>query len=384
MAAVTGLESAYRLVASGEATSRADLARRLGVAPSTAALRVRGLIEAGLVEEAGEGASSGGRRPLGLRLRRGAAFVGALDLGSRHARVAVVDAARAVRAVATRAIAIETGPEAVLAQAADAAADLAAGLGVTLSGIGVSVPGPVDFEAGAVTSPSRMPGWQSFPVRTWLAARSGLPVTVDNDANLMAYAESVLGSGDPHLIVVKAGSGIGTGVVINGAVFRGATNSSGDISHVRVDAAGDRPCACGNFGCLETVASGAALVADLAAAGLPVAESADVVAQAGQGEALATTAIRGAGAQLGHVLSAVVNFLNPSGVYLGGSLSTSSAFVAAVKSQLYQDCHPLVTEALAIGPTTAGPDGAVLGAALLAFDDLIARRPDLAAARVTA
>jgi predicted NBD/HSP70 family sugar kinase len=366
-------EAVFRLVASGRATSKADLARALGVAPSTAAQRVRELLRAGLVEESGAGASTGGRRPTALRVPAGAALVGAIDLGARHASLAV--ASPAPRMLGSRELTIDIGegPEAVLEACTAGLHDLAEGLEAQLAGVGVALPGPVDVTAGCVTAPSRMPGWAGFDVRGWLERRLGLPVAVENDANAMAYAEWQLGSGLDDIIVVKAGTGIGAGLVLDGRVVAGANSAAGDISHARAVNEGALPCACGNFGCLETVASGAALAADLAAQGKAVVDASDVVELAATGDAAATTAVRAAGAHLGHALAAVVNFTNPAGVYLGGALSACSPFVAAVKSQLYQDCHPLATEHLDINATSTGAEGGVCGAALLAVDAVVAR-----------
>jgi predicted NBD/HSP70 family sugar kinase len=364
-----GDQRVFSLIASGQAVSRSEIARALDIAPSTAALRVQELIDAGLVREDGEGHSTGGRKPRRLIVNTAEGGVAGIDLGGHHARIGVVDMVGAVQAATEIPTNLDDGPEAVLTRCVDAAYGLAET--TSLRAIGLAIPGPVDFALGRITTPSRMPGWSSFPVRDWLAEKTGLTTAVDNDANLMAYGEHLARRGPPDMIVVKAGSGIGTGVVTAGRVHRGATYAAGDITHVRVASAGDRPCSCGNLGCLETVASGAALAQDLALAGLDVGDTRDVVRLAGAGDVTATTAVRAAGSHLGSVLAAVVNFFNPGAVYLGGSLSTLQPFVAAVRSRLYEDCHPLATEHLAIARTTSARDCGLLGAARIAFDALL-------------
>jgi predicted NBD/HSP70 family sugar kinase len=233
--------------------------------------------------------------------------------------------------------------------------------------VGVSLPGPVDIVAGSVSLPSRMPGWNGFPVRDWLEQRFGVPASIDNDANLMALAEhSVRPPELTQSITVKAGTAIGLGIIAGGHVYRGATGAAGDITHVRLNA-GLIPCSCGNTGCLETVASGAALVRQLRESGVDVTSTADVVRLASAGHPGATAAVRVAGRRLGEVLSANVNFFNPDAVYLGGILSTTDPYVASVRSQLYDGCHPLATQSLIIERTITGHDAGLLGAGLFAL-----------------
>ena len=236
-----------------------------------------------------------------------------------------------------------------------------------------SLPGPVDIVAGAAALPSRMPGWNGFPVASWLADRFAVPASVENDANCMAVGEqTVQPSERRQTITVKAGSAIGAGIIADGRLYRGATGAAGDITHVRIDAAGDTPCSCGNVGCLETVASGAALVRILGDQGIAVERTRDVVTLADQAHPVATRAVRQAGKYLGEVLSANVNFFNPDAVFLGGILSTVEPFVAAVRSQLYEGCHPLVTRHLAIERASLGADAGLVGAGQFALQRALA------------
>lgn len=362
------------LVASGRATSRIAISRALGIAPSTAAIRVQALIDAGLVQESGSATSTGGRRPRTLALTTDNACVLAVDLGGSHARIALVDLTGALLKVDEIPLTISDGPEVVLPIIVEAALALAEreGKSAQVRGVGLALPGPVNVETGSLTLPSRMRGWTGFPVRDWIAERYGLSVSVDNDANLMAYGEQVARGGDfVDTVTVKAGSGIGSGIIVDGRIHRGSTSAAGDITHVRIDAAQSRPCSCGNLGCLETVASGSALVKTLVEQGLDVHTTAEVVVLAQQGHPLATTAVRSAGAHLGQVLCAVTNFFNPSAIYLGGLLSTVEPFVAAVRSELYQGSHPLVTQNLAIERTLTDRDGTLLGAAQLAIENTL-------------
>ena len=130
-----------------------------------------------------------------------------------------------------------------------------------MNGMGVGVPGPVDFSAGIVVSPPIMPGWDRYPIiqtmQQWFPSAN---VVVDNDVNVMALGEINQGAGKRvnNLIFVKIGTGIGAGIICDGKIYRGASGCAGDIGHIGVNKSGPL-CHCGNQGCLETVAAGPAI-----------------------------------------------------------------------------------------------------------------------------
>lgn len=356
------------LIASGQATSRAELAAALGAAPSTISGAVGRLLDRGLVAEEGVTSSTGGRPRRVLRLGGTDEFALAADVGGRHARIGIALPGGELADASTIPFAIEDGPEQALPKLADTLEALAQEHAGRLRGVGLSLPGPVDVGSGIPTLPSRMPGWNDFPVAAWLEDRFGVPAAVENDANCMAVGEHAVRHAERHQsITVKIGSAIGAGVIVDGRLYRGATGAAGDITHVRIEAAGETPCSCGNTGCLETVASGAALVRILRDKGTPVRSLTDVVRLTVEADPEATRAVRLAGRYLGTVLSANVNFFNPDAVYLGGILSTLEPFVAAVRSRLYESCHPLVTKHLVIESTSLGADAGVVGAGQFAL-----------------
>lgn len=367
------------LVATEATISRAQLARTLKLAPSTVSLRVNELLHAGLVMESGEGTSTGGRKPRSLQLNHQAGHVLVADLGSRHVRVGIMDLSGALLDTKSAEINVADGPEATLATISFLMDALQSNnsCGV-LRGIGVSLPGPVDFDHGWVDSPARMPGWHLFPIRSWFDARYRVPVICDNDANMMALAEHTLRQNSPdhvkkpvNTLFIKAGAAIGCGLIANGDVYRGSTGTAGDITHVRVRAAGERACSCGNLGCLETVASGSAVVEDLISKGVEVADLKDVVDRANASDPLATTSVRSAGRLLGEMLCSIVNFTNPDHVVLGGALSQVEPYVAAIRSQLYEGCHPLATKNLTIEPSIAGSHAGMIGVGVLCLRELL-------------
>ncbi len=358
------------LVARGEARSRSELATVLGLAASTVGLRVQALLDAGLLCERGEGTSRGGRRPRLLDIPDDAGVVLTADLGGAHARIGLHRLSGALVQTRTIPVTLADGPQATLRAVGAVLDELAQG--TVVRAIGVSLPGPVDVVAGTVHQPSRMPGWPGFRVGDHLADRYGVTVAVDNDANLAALGEHRAQFGAAgHSITVKAGTAIGSGVIIDGAVHRGATSAAGDITHTRIDASSDLPCSCGNTGCLETVASGASLVRQMRERGRDdVATTADVLALARDAEPEATTLVRTAGTHLGQALSGVVNFFNPDAVFLTGSMSASEPFIAAVRSRVYEACHPLATQRLRIEAARTGADAILYGAARWALDNL--------------
>ena len=364
------------LVGSGRATTRIALARALSLTPSTISFHVNQLLEDGVLFDAEVGTefhnnAGRGRPARRLRLTGDGSSTLAVDLGAQQTHIgilSVVDEVQASRMLDTD---LSIGPIPILEQIADEADAMLAAQPTTctLRAIGISVPGPVDSSSGTVIMPARMPGWAGFNVRSWLEDRFGVPVAVENDANAMAYGEYLARpEGMACTVTVKAGSGIGAGIMIDGKLHRGATYGAGDISHVRVPQAGDTPCSCGNRGCLETVASGSALVATLVANGVPVQTTADVVALAQAGNPFVTTAARTAGATLGQVLCAVANFFNPTALFVGGQLSAIEPFVAAVRSQIYQGAHPIATQDLIIEHVRSGDDGTLVGMSHLAFE----------------
>ncbi|WP_207345478.1 ROK family transcriptional regulator [Arthrobacter sp. E3] len=363
------------LVAHGTATTRAELAKRMGLAPSTVSLRIAELTELGILVEDGTGASKGGRKPRLLRLEEDRGQILTADLGSRHVRLGRFSLTGKLMSTHSVAVSIESGPEATLTAVQEAWAHISGVAGLDrqgLRGVGIGLPGPVNVGAGTVQLPSRMPAWAGFPIRDWLEDQLGVPVVVDNDANLSALGEHHASLGpNQHSITVKAGTAIGAGIIVGGRLHRGATGAAGDVTHTRVESAKDNPCSCGNMGCLETVASGAGLVRQLQRQGVDVSTTADVLKLVHSAEPLATTALRTAGTHLGEVLATIVNFFNPDSLFLTGRMASSELFIAAVRSRIYEGCHPLMTQKIHIGAATTGPDSGLYGAAYLVLNRIL-------------
>ena len=356
---VTGAGSLLRLIRNGEAVTRADLVRRTGLARSTVAQRLDALLAHQLVYEAGGSASTGGRPPTVLAFNQGAGVVLVADLGATHSRLVVSDLAGAPLAETTFDMDIADGPEivleyvnerfvALLSEISRAAADV--------RGIGVGVPGPVAFSRGEPVAPPIMPGWDGFSVPDWFSKHYEAPVLVDNDVNIMALGEHWTHWRDiEHLLYVKIGTGIGCGIVAGRRIHRGAQGAAGDIGHVRLAGHDDVVCRCGNIGCLEAVAGGRALAANLTAVGLQAESSREVVALVRAGEPQAIQAVRDAGRYLGEVLAGCVNFFNPGAIVIGGDISEAhQQLLAGVREVIFQRSLPLATGDLRIVPSRLG------------------------------
>ncbi len=368
--------------------SRMDLATRLNVSRTTVAAEVGRLVELGLAEDGGPAASRGGRRSTLVDLDAGLRFVG-IELGATSVTVAVTDGRLGVLARASSPSDIRRGPEPVLAQAIEITRKLLAEQGVERpAGLGIGVPGPVDFQVGVPVSPPIMPGWDRYPVRDALSRELGCPVLLDNDVNVMALGEQHTGvaRSASAFLFVKIGTGIGCGIVVDGHLYRGADGCAGDIGHIRIDQNGP-VCACGNRGCLEAFFGGAALARDATAAarsgrsavlaglldGGDGLTAEHVGIAMGQGDAVAMQLSRDGGRLVGTVLANLVSFFNPGLIVIGGGVAgLGHALLAEIRSVIYRQSLPLATGNLPVVLSELGGDAGVIGAARLISDAVYA------------
>jgi len=368
--------------------SRVDLATRLGVSRTTIAAEVGGLVDLGLVTDAGPAASRGGRRSTLVDLSPQLRFVG-IDIGATSIDVAITDGRLSVLAQAAQPFDVREGPEAVLAQALTMTRALLKEQDVDRpAGVGIGLPGPVDFHGGVPVSPPIMPGWDGYPVRDAVARELGAPVQVDNDVNVMALGEQHSGVARTarDYLFVKIGTGVGCGIVVDGRLYRGVDGSAGDIGHIRVEEYGPT-CACGGTGCLEAYFGGAALARDALTAARsghsPVlAELLDergtltaveVGIALARGDQQAQQMVRDGGRRLGQVLAGLVSFFNPGLIVIGGNVSgLGHALLAEVRGVVYRRSLPLATRNLPVVLSELGGSAGVIGASRLVSDSVYA------------
>lgn len=371
-----GAGDLFQLLRDGRARTKAELAAMTGLARSTVSSRVDALLGSGLVKPAGEAVSTGGRPPARVAFNANAGSIIAIDLGATHATVAVADLDAHVLASSTLELQIIAGPEAVLDEALAAAASLLAALPSpgALLGVGIGVPGPVEHSTGRPTNPPIMPGWDRFDIPGYVQRMFSVPVLVDNDVNILALGEQALSWHDvADLIFVKVSTGIGAGIISGATLQRGAQGSAGDIGHVQVPFSHDSPRPEGDERDLEAIASGPAIARTLTEAGIPAADSADVVALVRSGNAAAIAATRQAGREVGEVLATVVNLLNPSVIVIGGSIARAGEhLLAGIREVVYRRSIPLATQHLAIVQSEAGSRAGVLGAAMMVTQHVLA------------
>ncbi len=363
------------LIRRGDSVTRSDLADTTGLARSTVSQRVDQLISAGLVIEAGEARSTGGRPPMTLEFNDGLGVVLAADIGATHSRFAVCNMSAEPLAETTMDMLVADGPESVLARTEKVFDSLLTEAGWTVDdvqAVGVGVPGPVDFAAGRAEHPPIMFGWHDYPIRDRMENKYDAPVLVDNDVNIMALGE--YWDLDPKvddLLFIKVGTGIGSGLILDGHLHRGARGTAGDIGHIRVND-GSVVCNCGHLGCLEGSAGGAALAAELTGLGVPADGARDVTALAVGGNPEAIAAVREAGRLLGVAVSSVVNILNPALIVIGGDVAdTGQILLAGVREVVYQRSTALSTAELQIQGSKLGDRAGIIGAAALVLEHIL-------------
>jgi len=362
--------SVLALIRSGEATTRNELAERLSVARSTVVQRLGVLSEAGLVRVAGDAQSSGGRPASIFAFDENAAVVVVGDLGQTGCHLAVCDLAARPLTELTASLLIEQGPEIVLEWVKARFTELLAEVGRSwddVLGVGIGLPGPVDFDTGRPVSPPAIPGWDGVDVPSMFTDVTESPVLADNDARIMALGEHrEARRDDRHMIFVKIGSGIGAGLIAEGNVLRGERGAAGDIGHIVVDPNASEVCRCGNVGCLDAVAGGWAIARRM---GDIAPTPPDVVRLAREGHPEATTQVRQSGRMVGAAVADAVNLLNPTSVVIGGKLAEADEQVfAAVREVVYKHATPVASRHLEIVITELGHMAGVIGAAHMVID----------------
>jgi predicted NBD/HSP70 family sugar kinase/biotin operon repressor len=309
--------------------SRAEIARHTGLSRSTVSSLVADLQAHGLVVDHPDSETlpsmPTGRPPTLLALDHSVGAVLGIDFGHDRVLAAVSDLSRTILAETVRDADVDNRAEDALDLGAELVEDLLEEVGLDRAdviGVGVALSGPIDHQRGAVHETSILPGWAGLEVVAEMSRRlGGLPVHLDNDANLGALAEVTLGAGREarNALYVMISSGIGAGLIIDGRPYRGNRGMAGEIGHVLVDETGPI-CRCGNRGCLETYVSGPALAELLRSSRGSELTVNEIVRLAHQGDAGCSRAIADAGRVLGRVVAAICNIFNPEMVVVGGDL----------------------------------------------------------------
>ncbi len=302
--------------------TQADLVRTTGLASGTVSNIVAQLRSEAILERRGDPSA---RSPLFFGPRAGV-IVG-MDLDHRRLRVIVVDQSHAVLGEATHELDVDHEADQAMRTARRATDDLLRTLGVSRAdvvGAGMGLSGPLDPVTGEVASSSILPGWVGVPAGRAMTEALGLPVLVDNSANLAALGETVWGAarGCHHMAYVQVGTGIGAGLLLEDRIYRGVYGTAGEIGHTVVNHSGAL-CRCGSRGCLETVAGLGTLVQLARSHHGPELTATELLALVAAGDIGATRLVADAGEAVGVAVAGLCNLLCPERVVIGGQLATT-------------------------------------------------------------
>jgi predicted NBD/HSP70 family sugar kinase len=355
--------------------SRAEIARATGLSRSTVSSIVGDLIDAGVVNE--EGAATGiahgeggGRPPVMLSLNPSVGLAIGVEFGHTHLRVAVSDLSHEVLAESWQELDTDHSAKEGLSAASKLVAKVLREAGVKkdrVLGVGLGLPGPIDRTTGTVGSSSILPGWVGIDAAAEMGQRLGLPVQVENDANLGALAEFVWGAGKDYsdIIYVKLSSGVGAGLLLDGRLHRGTGGTAGEIGHTPAQS-GTAICRCGSRGCLETVASARAIAEQLAASRGEPTSTKDLLELTASGDAAATRLIGEAGHEIGIALAWLCNLINPDRVIVGGDLSAAGTVITEpILESIRRYAISSAAEQVNVVPGVLGERAELLGALAL-------------------
>lgn len=308
--------------------SRADISALTGLNKATVSSLVQDLIDTGLVREIGTGQSSGGRKPVLLEFVAESGYAIGIDLGVNYIRGVLTDLRGAVVLERTIQLA-QTAPEqifGILRPFVQAIVDDAPQSAFGVVGIGVGVPGLVDRSGAVLYAPNL--DWREVPLQDALSRAFGIPVLIDNEANVGAIGERKFGSGRglSSMIYVSVGIGIGTGLILQKELYKGAAGFSGEMGHLSIEAHGPE-CRCGNRGCWELYASEQALLDRAAEAGIGEGTLDSLLALAECGDEAARTLFAGIGESLGVGIANIVNVFNPEAIVIGNTMSRARAWL---------------------------------------------------------
>jgi glucokinase-like ROK family protein len=372
--------------------SRLEIARRCGLSPATVTIVVGELIDEGIVIESGSEESDGGRpRTLTTINPEYGTFIG-VDTSETHIQVELFDLTLRPRARAK--VPMDPGhttPQQVVDVIGDTIDGLLIGNCIARAqviGVGVGMPGLVDPATGvSIFAPNW--GWHNVRLAALLEARLGLTTYLDNGAKAMALAEMWFGAGrgTDSLAMLVIGTGVGSGIIANGSLYRGATNSAGEWGHTVLELQG-RPCRCGSQGCLEAYIGAPGIIARLReiapdspllqAASQPATVAA-ILAAARAGDAAAAQVLRDTTHYMGAGVANLINVVNPHTILIGGwvGLQLFDYIEADLRQVIARYALAQTLSATQIAACALGPDAVCQGAASLALEHFFANEREL-------
>jgi glucokinase-like ROK family protein len=380
-----------KIIRTAETLSRADISKISGLSAPTVSRIIEDLLEEGLVQELGEGESQGGRPPTLLKFSDGKNFIIGIDLGTTNIYGVLSDFDAKIIAEVRTPTHIEEGFAGVMKRTSDVIAELTAEPSADdkrIYGIGMAVAGLINRKRNIVEfSPDFH--WQNVDVVGALSAVHPYPIIIDNVTRVMALGEMWYGLGKrfKNLICVNVGYGIGAGIIINGKPLYGPLGLAGEFGHVTLEKDSAVQCDCGNFGCLEALASGNA-IAKAACLRLvagersllldecdrdPTKVTAERVANAAkQGDPLAWEIFDRAVEYLGIGIAGLVNLFSPEAIVIGGGVAQAGDILfEKVRKTIHARSLNKISSEVLLQPATFGLKAAVKGAVSLVLNEVI-------------
>jgi len=377
------------LIRSAGPITRSKLSDLSGFSRPTISKNCDQLLNIGLIEEESIILHGETGKRTKLKLRGNFRTIVGIELGATSVEFGLCDISSKILAFHSYPIDLSRGPDYILDFVISCIAELYSRTDFhmdRLLGVGLGLPARVDYRAGKAIHPAFMPGWDRYPIRELLSQRLNRPVYVDNDANSMALGELHYGAGQnvKNLIFIKAGSGIGAGIIIDGRIYRGETGFAGNIGHVYVDGRTDL-CKCGRRGCLEAIAGGSA-IACKAKEAIGINETsilADVVVREGKctarevslaaeaGDPFSSNLIKETGILIGEQVGRMAFLFDPGRVIIGGGLTGfGPAYLSYIREGVFKAMRPWTSANLEVCTSAFGEKCGVVGAALLVLQEL--------------
>lgn len=369
--------------------TRTRLSKLSGYSRSTITVNCDKLLKASLIVEENYIHNGSISKRTKLRINANAGIVIGVELGATRCELGVCNPTGSLMEYHSIVTDLGLGPEPVLAsieREIDAILeDQPKGI-ESLLGIGIGLPSPVDYARGMAYYPAFMPGWHLFPVGEVLNQKYNCPVFVDNEVNTMALGEFILGNTHKarNYLFIKAGTGIGAGIILEGQIFRGEKGLSGNIGHINVTGYDD-PCTCGKQGCLEAIVGSAAIAQRaqiLVETGKSPAlkkivnnlndiKASEIRAAANEGDEECLSLIREAGALLGNVIGKLVIMYDPASVVIGGRLTEfGPLYLNSVRDAIMVQCSPWFGPDFPIYYSEFGDKSGIIGSAMLCIRSL--------------
>ena len=380
-----------RMIWASNGISRAQLARDCGLSRSTVTLVVNELSELGLVQESHLAASSGGRPPIVLKWVEDSHQLIGIDIGSSHVTALIANMSGTVVRSEHIELNVNDNPQKTISYINAIISDFIAGANVAVLGIGIALPCPVPTNGSGTLNNNIMPKWSGIRLQSLLEKEHGIPVFIDNDANLGALAELWWGKCKmvSDFAFVKLDTGVGAGIFTNGQLLRGKDGLSGEIGHIAISRTGPK-CRCGQLGCLEAWIGKESL--ERSALYLQRPNTIDVQTQRPSindlmtayinDDAHAKTTLNHAIGQLAQALAPFIMTLNPEKIVLWGPLTQlNTALTTSLKNTLQDLCSWQNLSQTEITISQLGDEAMALGAFTMALDNAL-QQPKLSLEQV--